>query len=130
MKTRTPSRRPPSFRRLASVVAMALILQGCASRPEPFNADKAAQGSKDKIDKLVASEDPVRGELSLYEAMARALKYNLDHKIELSDELLKQRQLELSNFDMLPTLVGSSGFNGRNNPPHRANEPASRATSF
>jgi outer membrane protein TolC len=115
MKTRTPSRRPPSFRRLASVVAMALILQGCASRPEPFNADKAAQGSKDKIDKLVASEDPVRGELSLYEAMARALKYNLDHKIELSDELLKQRQLELSNFDMLPTLVGSSGFNGRNN---------------
>jgi outer membrane protein TolC len=47
--------------------------------------------------------------------MARALKYNLDYKVEMMEEALKDRELNLSRYDMLPQLVASAGYAGRNN---------------
>ena len=46
--------------------------------------------------------------------MARALKYNLDAKVEIMEAALKVRELDLANYAMLPKLVASSGYAGRN----------------
>jgi outer membrane protein TolC len=47
--------------------------------------------------------------------MARALKYNLDQKIELMDEAFHQKQLDLNSVGMLPTIAASFAQSARNN---------------
>jgi outer membrane protein TolC len=101
--------------RCLALSGMALSMGGCTIIPTPVDANLSAPKAKQRLDSLIAAEEPIHGTITLYEAMARALKYNLDHKIELMDELLKQRQLELRSFDMLPTLVASSGYSNRSN---------------
>ncbi|RZK99885.1 MAG: TolC family protein [Rubrivivax sp.] len=101
--------------RCLALTGMALSLGACTVIPTPIDVNQSAPQAKQRLDTLIADEEPLHGTVTLYEAMARALKYNLDHKIELMDEQLKQKQLELRSFDMLPSLVASSGYNSRSN---------------
>ena len=102
-------------RRIAAMAAALSMLSGCAVPTASQAPLGSPHASKRQLDARIASEEPVRGTISLYEAMARALKYDLDHKIEIHTEILRQRQLELASYDLLPQLVASTGWNGRNN---------------
>ncbi len=101
--------------RCLALTGVALSLGACTIVPKPVDANLSAPKAKQRLDELIAAEEPVTDTVTLYEAMARALKYNLDHKIELMDELLKQKQLDLRSYDMLPTLVAGSAYNSRSN---------------
>jgi outer membrane protein TolC len=57
--------------------------------------------------------EPITAPLSLDEAMARALKYNLDRRARLMEEALALRQLDVSNLDMLPKLMAQAGYSNR-----------------
>ncbi len=83
--------------------------------PKPIDHDALALAAKERLRALIASEAPVTAPISLYEAMARALKYNLDQKIELASASLRQRQLDLIKLDMLPNFVASGGYSDRSN---------------
>jgi outer membrane protein TolC len=50
---------------------------------------------------------------SLENAMARALKYNMDYRVKLMEEAMGQRQLDVANLDMLPKLAASAGYTAR-----------------
>lgn len=95
---------------MAAVVA----LSGCSIVPEPIPmAERIQQEAMDH--KLVFSEqDPVNGPVSLYEAMARAIRFNLDHRLKLMENALSQNQLDVSKFDMLPKMVATAGYTSRN----------------
>lgn len=105
----------PTGRSLAFTLVLATQLSACTIVPQPLNTDAQALKLKSGIDETIAEEEPVSGPISLYEAMARALKYNLDQKIELLDETLRQRQLDLNSAGMLPTIAASFAQAGRNN---------------
>ncbi|MBF0415825.1 MAG: TolC family protein [Magnetococcales bacterium] len=51
--------------------------------------------------------------LSLHEAMARALKYNLDLRQKNMEEALSRKQGEVTELEMLPRLVTSAGYSSR-----------------
>lgn len=51
------------------------------------------------------ASEPISAPLTLDEALARALKYNLDRRAKMMEEALALRQLDVSNYDMLPKLV-------------------------
>ena len=110
-----PHRISHGAKRMLMMLAAGLALAGCASEPKPLNTDTSALAARARLKALIASEEPVNGPVSLYEAMARALKYNLDQKIELMAATLRQRQLDLSSYDMLPNFVASTGYSARNN---------------
>lgn len=99
---------------LLSLSAPAL-LAGCAVKPEPLTPSDLQSTAERNFQTVDADQEPVASPIDLYEAMARALKYNLDYKVELMDEALKSRELNLSRYDMLPQLVASGGYAGRNN---------------
>ena len=99
---------------LLSLSATAL-LAGCAVKPEPLTPSDLQTTAERNFQTVDADQEPVAAPIDLYEAMARALKYNLDYKVELMDEALKSRELDLSRYDMLPQLVASGGYAGRNN---------------
>jgi outer membrane protein TolC len=100
---------------LAGTVLGTLAVSGCAVTPEPLTeADRLTQASADRSI-LFTMQEPVTGPISLEEAVARALKYNLDRRLAVMDAALQQRQLDLSNYDMLPRLVADAGYTTRNN---------------
>ena len=96
-------------------LSTAALLGGCAVTPKPLTPAELAQKADANAQAVAANQEPVAGPIDLYEAMARALKYNLDYKVEMMNEALKVRELDLSRYDMLPQLVASGGYAGRNN---------------
>jgi len=99
-------------------------LLGCASPNKPIDTNAIAVELNQRLRDQIESEDKIDGQVSLYDAMARALKYNLDQKIELAEIVMRERQLEARSADMLPTLV--AGMNGA----ARNNDAGSRSKSL
>lgn len=99
---------------LAAAIAT-VVLGGCAIHPRPITDDerKAAIQSDEQV--MFGQQEPVSGPISLDEAMARALKYNLDHRVKMMEEALAQRQLDLANVDLLPELTAAAGYTSRDN---------------
>lgn len=90
-------------------------LAGCAISPEPLAEVEVSAKAEDHQRRVDAGQEPIAGALDLYEAMARALKYNLDHRVEAMDAALRLKELDLNHFNMLPNAVANSGYMARNN---------------
>jgi len=102
--------------RLVVVGALSFVLGGCASlTPQPLSVHEIASVSA--VDRQQAHHDvePLKGPLSLDEAIARAIKYNLDRRTRLMEEAIAQGMLDVGKYDMLPKLVASAGYRDRNN---------------
>jgi outer membrane protein TolC len=87
------------------------ILAGCASiTPQPIPVNEiVAQSAKDRQEASTGVE-PIRGPLTMEEAIARALKYNLERRTRMMEEALAANQLDVSQYDMLPKLLASAGY--------------------
>lgn len=104
------------YQRLAVVGTLSLTLGGCASlTPQPLSVHEITRVSA--VDRQQAQRDvePLNGALSLDEAIARAIKYNLDRRTRLMEEAIAQGMLDVGKYDMLPKLVASAGYRNRNN---------------
>lgn len=94
---------------------MLALMAGCAVKPVPLTSAQIGETADRNYARVDAEQEPVTAPIDLYEAMARALKYNLDYKVEMMNEALKVREMDLARYDMLPQLVASAGYAGRNN---------------
>lgn len=101
--------------KLPIATALAIIVSGCSIVPKPFTTDELSVFAEDNEMQVDRDQEPVNGSIGLYEAMARALKYNLDHRVELMEIALRHRQLDLAHYSMLPKTVVSAGYANRNN---------------
>ena len=98
----------------APVLALsAILLSGCAVAPVELSQAELSDIAARSIDGVAADQEPVHGAIDVYEAIARALKYNLDHQVELAEQSVRERELALSHYSMLPQLVANSGYAGR-----------------
>lgn len=100
---------------LALAVAI-MTLSACSTIAiEPLNGANLALSNQ--VDQLAMRKDVeiITGPLSLDEAMARALKYNLDRRSKMMEEALALNQLDVTHYDMLPKLVAQAGYATRNN---------------
>lgn len=101
--------------RFSAALPLLLGLAGCAVDPQPLTQDDVGAFRQSVAAQMTANQEPVSGPIDLYEAMARALHYNLDAKVELAQRSVKLKELDLSNFRLLPNVVAGSGFADRNN---------------
>ncbi|MGA9253890.1 MAG: TolC family protein [Roseobacter sp.] len=90
--------------------------------PTPFTDEEIDVFAADKRRRAVSSanQEPVSQSIDLYEAMARALKYNLDHQLEMSEVALRYAELSDGEFDMLPDLVARVDWSDRSNTPFQS----------
>ncbi|MGD9637444.1 MAG: TolC family protein [Alphaproteobacteria bacterium] len=102
-------------KRKAFSFALLLVLFGCAVNVKPITSDQRADRTNSDLQQIFSRQEPIIGKLSIYEAMARAIKYNLDHRIKLIEEVIAQGVVDVSSYDMLPKLAASSGFSLRSN---------------
>ncbi|MCX4029336.1 TolC family protein [Endozoicomonas sp. SM1973] len=98
-----------------SIGVLALCVTGCVVTPKPIDKETINQRVTSDLEQMFKDQEPVRGEISLYEAMARALKYNLAHRLKMLDQVVKNRELDVSRYDLLPQLAASAGYKHRDN---------------
>jgi outer membrane protein TolC len=101
--------------RLLAVSVSALALAGCMVQTQTLSlGERSAMLSAERI-AMFAEQEPVATAISLDEAMARTLKYNLDNRVKLMEVAVAQGQLDLASFELLPDLAVSAGYNTRSN---------------
>lgn len=106
-----------------AAVAATFVLAGCQTAPEPLTEAELNAVADDRFERSVSvDQEAVTGPIDLYEAMARAIKYNLDHRVELKEEALRFEEFELSEYEMLPDLVANANYTGRSNNPGSSSE--------
>ena len=97
------------------IASLAIFFSGCALHPKPItNAERQARFQRD-LANMYANQDPVTGPINIYDATARAIKYNLDNRLKLMETILSGNELHLRVYDMLPQLAADAGFVGRSN---------------
>jgi outer membrane protein TolC len=101
--------------RLGLLAGAALLVSGCSVVPQAFTANQLIGTADDRLERVTADQEPVHAPISLDEAMARALKYNLDQKVEIMQQALRVKELDLSHYNMLPSFVTYSGYSARDN---------------
>lgn len=97
-------------RKLVIVCIVGLGVGGCAITPSPLDESTLTMMADDKLARVTAEQEPIGGAIGLYEAMARALKYNLDYRVELYQRSLRIEELNLAHYNLLPGLVANSDF--------------------
>jgi len=110
-----PARRRRKATGLLATTAGALLLAGCSVKPPPLSAEETQERIEQDLGAMFAEQDPIDGPVTLYEAMARAILYNLENRVQLMEEVLAQRQYELTRYDMLPDVLASAGIEARSN---------------
>jgi outer membrane protein TolC len=109
------------MRRSASSAAMVaitgcLLVGGCALTPTHLTPEELSANASDKLARVTQDAPPLTGRVTLQVALERALKYNLDHHVEIFETGLKTAELNISHYSMLPTVMANSGYTGRDNP--------------
>ncbi|MEM7303533.1 MAG: TolC family protein [Pseudomonadota bacterium] len=98
-----------------AVSLLAISLASCAVKPKPLTTGSVSSFAQMNLNRVTQDQEPITGEITLYEAMARAIKYNLDFQVELYNEALANRVLDTTKWDALPKLVSSAAYLGRSN---------------
>ncbi|PIA73450.1 TolC family protein [Ectopseudomonas toyotomiensis] len=98
-----------------SISLLALAVGGCAVTSQPIDRSVSEQRAQQDLASMFKDQEPLSGPLTLHEAMARAVKYNLEARLKVMEEAMAQRQVDLATFDMLPRMALSAGYAGRNN---------------
>jgi outer membrane protein TolC len=105
----------PGWITASACVALVAVMTGCAVTPKPLTPDEVARRVADDRAKMYAGQEPIRGPLSLSEAGARAIMYNLDYRLKVMEEALAQGTLDATKWDMFPRLLANAGYVNRSN---------------
>lgn len=101
--------------KLFGVSLLTLAISGCAVTSQPIDRSVSEQRAQTDLQNMFKDQEPLNGPLTLHDAMARAVKYNLESRLKVMEEALAQRQVDLATFDMLPRMALSAGYAGRDN---------------
>lgn len=99
----------------ALCIVMTFLLSGCLVRPKPVTETEISRRIDNDLVAMHKGQEKISAPITLHEATARALRYNLDYRLKMMEEVLYQKNFELSRFDMLPRLLATAGYSDRDN---------------
>jgi outer membrane protein, multidrug efflux system len=100
---------------MAVVSGLLVTLSGCLVRPQALDMEDVRARVVKDFQSISLIEEPISGPVDIHEAVARALKYNLDAKVKTMQAQLAHQQLNVANYTLLPQVSANAGFDGRNN---------------
>lgn len=109
VRTRTRAR--------TSLVALAgaFVLGGCAILPNALTDEERVAQARLDMTAAFAGQQALTRPLTLDDAFARALAYNLDQRAKLMEEAVARSDVDLANIDLLPKVLANAGYTDRNN---------------
>lgn len=105
----------PFWKKGAVYGAVFVFLFGCTVNHEPMNDADRAERALSSFERIFPQEQLVIAEpLSMEQAMARALKYNLDARVKIQEQKLAEANLKVSQLEMLPDFNMEAALVARN----------------
>lgn len=95
------------------VLGISVALAGCVIEPVPITESELTALNETDRAAIRDMIPPLNATLTLEEAIARSIKYNLDHRTKLLEQALALGQIEVGKFDMLPKLMTTAGYDLR-----------------
>lgn len=102
---------PRRLTRIGAQLLLASLLSACAVEPEPV--DRMTVDARVDADLAAILDAPPAQAVTLAEAIARSLKYNLDNRLKLMEVIVANDHLDLAQYDMLPRLALNAGYGYR-----------------
>ncbi|MCB0074273.1 MAG: TolC family protein, partial [Caldilineaceae bacterium] len=96
-------------------LAVTAVMAGCTVAPKAITADEVRDRVKSDTAKMYADQAPITAPITMEEAVARALKYNLDYRLKKMESALAMGLTDYASYDMLPQMVASAGYRHRSN---------------
>lgn len=90
-------------------------LAGCSVIPEPIAPEDQQALLAADFHQAYADVEPVGEKVTLSEAIARGLKYNLEFRVKRMEQAIAVGMLNVAQYDMLPGVIANAGYNYRNN---------------
>jgi len=81
----------------------------------PLDAAQRERIAAEAEEKLFAGQEPLTRPVTLYEATARSLKYQMEYRVKMMEQAVALGQLDVGKFDMLPKLTATAGYSTRSN---------------
>jgi len=98
----------------ATLALLALSVSACSHiDPVALSKEEMRTQAQATLAALEADVDNISGELTLDEALARGLKFNLDRRAKMMEEAIAFQVLDVTQYDMLPRLVAQAGYDWR-----------------
>ncbi|SJM93250.1 Outer membrane efflux protein [Crenothrix polyspora] len=98
---------------LGAAIVTAATLTGCAIKPQPISGDERLKSMMTDQSEMYSKQESIKGPMTFYDALARALKYNFDHRLTMMEAVLQDTQLSVATINMLPKLTANAGYLGR-----------------
>lgn len=114
-KTNASSRALSMLPRSMVVLAVTAVMAGCSVTPKALTAEEVQDRVKNDTSRMYSEQEAIRGPISMQEAVARALKYNLDYRLKKMESALALGLTDYASYDMLPQMVASAGYTKRSN---------------
>ncbi len=102
-----------SFLKVCCVLAPTFLLVGCATKMHPLTDLELDNSAEEDHFRMFVEGERLNGDLSLEEAIARALKYNLDKRTKVLEHALALKQTKLDEYSLLPSLVAKGNYSDR-----------------
>lgn len=100
---------------MALALAVTAVVAGCSVTPKAITAEEVRDRVKSDTARMYVDQAPINGAITMEEAVARALKYNLDYRLKRMESALAMGLTDYASYDMLPQMVASAGYRHRNN---------------
>ena len=104
--------RAASWRPVLAVLCLGIVV-GCTIVQDPVSVEEREINAAADRESMFVDQEPINGPLTLFDAMARAIKYNLDHRMKALEEAVALRQVDVGSFDLLPKVVLNAGYTTR-----------------
>jgi outer membrane protein TolC len=101
------------MRLLVLVSLCGFVLASCGQKPQSLSLQEIKKQANSDFVAISSTPEPLQRPVDLYEAIARAILFNREHKLAAMEAALSQRQLDLANMDLLPALALRAGYSMR-----------------
>ncbi len=97
------------------LVALAPLLTSCYVKPHRITTKERDKRVQHDWAAMFRHPEEKKQKLTIYKAMARAIKYNLDVRVKMVEQAYAMADLKYVSSTMLPSLMASGGYYQRNN---------------
>ncbi|WP_151193822.1 TolC family protein [Cysteiniphilum sp. JM-1] len=97
------------------LIAGGITLTGCSITPTAVTNEAQLNNTYKGLHEAIENQQEINRKVTLAEAIARTLKYNLDHKVQQAQLMLESGNLKAAYMEMLPALNAGVDYSFRNN---------------
>ena len=115
--------------RIAAIGAACLMLAGCAVEPQPLSPEERDRRTVSDLRLLRDIEFVPTAPITLNEAIARAVSFNLERRVKEIEREISEAELETKNYDMLPALEVNAARNTTSEALTSTDDPQTRTAS-